>query len=268
MTEPTAEEIRANLEEVTSRLLAAHQKHCQTLQEAGELPPPVPRLVAISKTKSPACVQSAYNAGCRIFGENYAQELIEKAVVLPRDIQWHFVGHLQSNKVKDLIGRVKNLSMVETVDSEKLSMKLNQAVEQSWPSGARLNVLVQVNTSGEESKSGVKPADAVGIANFIVASCPNLAFRGLMTIGMPDYSSTPENFRCLSECRRDVAKALGVDAASLELSMGMSGDFENAIHMGSTNVRVGSSIFGPRHTPSEELNANAVRDLAPSTQRM
>lgn len=136
--------------------------------------------------------------------------------------------------------------MVETVDTEKLASKLNAAVEGAGRS--RLPVFIQVNTSGEESKYGVEPgADCVKLAQYIAKDCPNLQLAGLMTIGMPDYTSRPENFSCLSQCRKDVAEAVGVSENDLELSMGMSGDFEAAIEMGSTNVRVGSTIFGARN---------------------
>ena len=107
--------------------------------------------------------------------------------------------------------------------------------------------MVQVNTSGEESKSGVEPgAPVVDLAKHIAEECANLRFRGLMTIGMPDYTSRPENFEALRKCREEVCAALDVDPEEVELSMGMSGDFEAAIEMGSDSVRVGSSIFGAR----------------------
>jgi PLP dependent protein len=103
-----------------------------------------------------------------------------------------------------------------------------------------------VNTSGEESKFGVMPDAAVPLAQHVHKKCPHLRLAGLMTIGQPDYSSRPENFTCLVEVRRAVAGALAMDPGELELSMGMSGDFEQAIEMGSTNVRIGSTIFGAR----------------------
>lgn len=203
------------------------------------------RLVAVSKTKPAAAVQEAYDAGHRDFGENYVQELIEKAPVLPSDIRWHFIGHLQSNKVKALVEGVPSLAAVETVDSEKLATKLNAAIAAAGRPA--LPVFVQVNTSGEESKHGLDPgAPTVALAQHIAEQCPNLRLAGLMTIGMPDYSSRPENFECLARCRAEVAAALGAAESDFELSMGMSGDFEAAIEMGSTNVRVGSTIFGAR----------------------
>ena len=203
------------------------------------------RLVAVSKTKPASAVQEAYDAGHRDFGENYVQELLDKAPVLPSDIRWHFIGHLQSNKAKALVEGVPSLTMVETIDSEKLANKLDAAV--GGAGRPPLTVFVQVNTSGEESKYGVDPGEAcVSLAKHIANTCPNLKLAGLMTIGMPDYSSRPENFECLAQCRKEVAAAVGVPADQLELSMGMSGDFEAAIEMGSTNVRVGSTIFGAR----------------------
>lgn len=208
------------------------------------------RLVAVSKTKPASDVREAYEAGQRDFGENYVQEVLEKAPVLPQDIRWHFIGHLQSNKVKALIEGVPSLFMVQTVDSEKLANKLDSAVGAAQR-GTPLSVLVQVNTSGEESKYGVVPEECVALAQHIARNCSNLHLAGLMTIGMPDYSSRPENFACLADCRKQVADSLGLKESDLELSMGMSGDFEAAIEMGSTNVRVGSTIFGARVYPDK-----------------
>lgn len=229
--------IGAALKDVTSRMTQAASK-------AGR-PQEGIRLVAVSKTKPVEALQEAYDAGQRVFGENYVQEMLEKAPLLPKDISWHFIGHLQSNKVKAVLEGVPNLAMVETVDTIKLADKLNTA----WANTGRqppLSVMVQVNTSGEESKYGVEPADVVPLATHIASKCPQLRLAGLMTIGMPDYTSRPENFKLLSECRDAAAKALGLEPSSLELSMGMSGDFEQAVEMGSTNVRVGSTIFGAR----------------------
>ncbi|XP_022724024.1 pyridoxal phosphate homeostasis protein-like isoform X3 [Durio zibethinus] len=209
------------------------------------------RLVAVSKTKPVSVIRQVYDAGHRYFGENYVQELVEKAPQqLPEDIEWHFIGNLQSNKVKPLIAGVPNLAMVETVDDEKIANHLNRVVGSFGRKP--LKVLVQVNTSGEESKSGVEPSGCVELAKHVSLSCPNLQFRGLMTIGMLDYTSTAENFKTLANCRSEVCKALGIPEEQCELSMGMSGDFEQAIEMGSTNVRVGSTIFGAREYPKKK----------------
>ncbi|GAB2284705.1 hypothetical protein Dimus_019158 [Dionaea muscipula] len=212
------------------------------------------RVVAVSKTKPVSLIRQVYVAGHRFFGENYVQEIVEKAPQLPEDIDWHFIGHLQSNKVKTLLSSVPNLAMVQGVDNEKLANTLDRAVSNM---GRRkpLKVLVQVNTSGETSKSGVDPSDCVALATHVKSSCPNLEFCGLMTIGMPDYTSTPENFKTLLNCRTAVCKALRIPEEQCELSMGMSGDFELAIEMGSTIVRIGSTIFGPREYPNKQANA-------------
>lgn len=204
-----------------------------------------PRLVAVSKTKPLEALQEAYQAGQRSFGENYVQEIIEKAPQMPEDVSWHFIGHLQSNKAKQLLTNVSNLYMLETVDTVKLANVMDKAVANAeWD--RKLNIMVQVNTSGEESKFGVNPGDVLSLCRHVHTECSNLQLAGLMTIGMPDYTSRPENFECLQECRAEVARELGIEADTLELSMGMSGDFEQAIEMGSTNIRVGSTIFGAR----------------------
>ncbi|KAK9084790.1 hypothetical protein Sjap_025201 [Stephania japonica] len=167
------------------------------------------RVVAIGKTKPVSLIRDVYDSGHRCFGENYVQELIDKAPQLPEDIEWHFVGHLQSNKLTD-----------------------------------PLNLFA--------AKSGAEPSDCVELARHVKLSCPNLVFSGLMTIGMKDYTSTPENFKTLSNCRSNVCAALGIAKEQCELSMGMSGDFEQAIEMGSTSVRIGSTIFGPREYPKKQ----------------
>ena len=238
---------RQNVGHPTHRLLFLLQvlARMQTAAARSNRDRPV-RLVAVSKTKPASALQEAYDAGQRDFGENYVQEILDKAPVLPSDIRWHFIGHLQSNKAKALVEGVPSLTMVETIDTEKLANKLDAAV--AALGRPPLTVFVQVNTSGEESKYGVDPEEqCVSLAKHIATNCPHLHLAGLMTIGMPDYSSRPENFECLAKCRKDISEALGVPENDLELSMGMSGDFEAAIEMGSTNVRVGSTIFGARN---------------------
>ncbi|KAL3355725.1 hypothetical protein AABB24_016745 [Solanum stoloniferum] len=208
------------------------------------------RVVAVSKTKPISLITQVYEAGHRCFGENYVQEIIQKAPELPEDIEWHYIGHLQSNKAKQLLTAVPNLAMVHGVDNQKLANYLDRAV--SSIGRQPLKVLVQVNTSGEESKSGVDPSNCIELAKHVKLDCPNLEFSGLMTIGQPDYTSTPENFKTLLNCRTEVCKVLGMAESRCELSMGMSCDFELAIEMGSTNVRIGSTIFGPREYPKRQ----------------
>ena len=202
-----------------------------------------PTLVAVSKTKPAAMLTAAYELGQRNFGENYVQELVSKTSELPSDICWHFIGHLQSNKCRKLVAGVPNLFVVETVDSAKIARTLNRVCVDLK---RNLSVLVQVNTSGEASKYGVSPADCVGLVKVVVEECPRLRFAGLMTIG--DYSPTPKPdcFKRLCACRDAVEKELKIDFKDKQLSMGMSADFELAVSMGSTSVRVGSALFGAR----------------------
>lgn len=244
-----------NLELVLQKIEAAFAK----VENTGQ---PFPQLVAVSKTKPLGLVIEAYNAGQKAFGENYIQELVEKSnneeleVKCP-EIQWHFIGRLQSNKIK-LLTSVPNLAMVQTVSSLKIANLLNSAWQKV--SSRPLDVLIQVNTSGEErnllgsisfviEKGGVAVSDLVDLYKAVFECCPHLNLRGLMTIGRYGYDENLEpnpDFSCLYDCRNMVCDALGISKHSLHLSMGMSSDYEMAITMGSTLVRVGSHIFGSR----------------------
>lgn len=210
-----------------------------------ELKRPPPRLVAVSKFQSEESILEAYNAGQRHFGENYVQELITKASKLPKDIEWHFIGSLQTNKAKPLLRGVPNLSAVESVHSSRCADALQTACIAAGRT-APLHVFLQVCTSAEESKSGCEPGEATAIARHIAAQCPALRLSGLMTIGRLDDPDPAPYFKSLRLVRAEVAQALSVPEAELELSMGMSADFPVAIREGSTNVRVGSTIFGAR----------------------
>jgi len=224
-----------------------------------EIISPKARLVAVSKTKSPPLIEAAYSIGHRHFGENYAQEIMEKAPLLPSDIQWHFIGHLQSNKVNKLLSTVKNLWAVETVDSPKLANVLSKAVIQN--NHDPLNIFIQVNTSGEAQKSGISPQEAVKLAKEIYENTnkkyDGLILKGLMTIGKLEGDASVD-FQCLVDCRKEVADALGIDTSKLELSMGMSHDYELAARMGSTNIRVGSTIFGPKVYTKEQNQGKSL----------
>ena len=241
-------DIARNLEEVRSRV----ETSCK---DAGRLVDSV-RLVAVSKTKPLSYIKEAYyESGQTVFGENYAQELEEKAQEMgadenyKNDIQWHFIGGLQSNKAAKLVKNVVPYGklVVETVNSEKVANKLDNAMTNNFlgedDEALLLDVFVQINTSGEESKSGVSVDDSIGLCKHVIENCKRLNLKGVMTIGAPGDVDCLEG---LGKCRDLVADALSRDPASIELSMGMSGDFETAIAKGSTNVRVGSTIFGQR----------------------
>jgi len=233
-----------------SHLLEVELKWQQKKKQEQDAHYKFPRLVAVSKTKPVSDILEAYSCGQRHFGENYIQELAEKSVdkqilEMCPDICWHFIGHLQRNKVNKLIS-VVNLFMVETVDSTKLA----DALDASWGKANKTNklkVMVQVNTSGEENKGGVPHTDVNSLFNHICENCSNLEAVGLMTIGAYNYdlSLGPNpDFLSLVECHKQLYSD-GTDEVS-ELSMGMSSDYEHAIELGSTNVRIGSTIFGPR----------------------
>ena len=223
--------------------------------------PPV-RLVAVSKLKPANDILALHSAPHHHlhFGENYQQELLQKSTLLPREIRWHFIGALQTNKCKPLAEQIPNLWCVESVDTEKKADQLEKGraalagkEEEGLDGVVPLRVFVQVNTSGEEEKSGVEPeGGAAKLCRHIREQCPHLKLQGVMTIGAIARSqgakegAENEDFVRLREVRDRVAEELGVQDADLELSMGMSEDFESAIRCGSNEVRVGSTIFGQR----------------------
>jgi len=200
---------------------------------------PIPRLLAVSKTQPAAAVAALADWGQRAFGENYVQEAIAKIEALrDRDLEWHLIGHLQSNKCREVAG---HFDSVQSLDRAKLVEALNHHRADDRPP---LNVLIQVNADGEAGKSGCAPAEIAGLAR-AVAAAPRLRLRGLMAIPepTPDFSRRRQTFRQLrgwfDELQREHP---GMDT----LSMGMSEDFELAIAEGATMVRIGSALFGPR----------------------
>ncbi|KAE8403558.1 hypothetical protein BDV37DRAFT_133265 [Aspergillus pseudonomiae] len=245
----------SNLGSVTSRVTAAATKATTESR-------PI-RLIAVSKLKPAADVLALHQppAAHLHFGENYLQELQEKSKLLPPTIKWHFIGGLQSNKCVTLARDVRGLWAVESVDSEKKASLLDKGWGErseelrATDQESQLRVFVQVNTSGEENKSGVDPVSgAVSLCRFIREKCPRLKLQGVMTIGAIARSkaTTPEteneDFVCLRETRDRIVRELELEGedARLELSMGMSEDFEGAIALGSDEVRVGTTIFGQR----------------------
>nr|XP_040049158.1 pyridoxal phosphate homeostasis protein [Gasterosteus aculeatus aculeatus] len=250
-----SEEVGKALQSVVDRVNQAAARRPKTLPAAP------PRLVAVSKTKPPEMVVEAYRQGQRNFGENYVNELVDKAsdplVDSCPEIQWHFIGHLQKKNVNNLLS-VPNLLLVETVDSAGLADKVNSSWQRVRGAGAqRLKVMVQLNTSGEQSKHGLPPEETVATVKHIVSKCSALHFLGLMTIGRYGYdlSLGPNpDFQMLLARRQEVCDGLKLPLEDVELSMGMSTDFEHAIEVGSTNVRVGSIIFGNREYPNSAGN--------------
>lgn len=225
--------VAANLKIINDRI------RCAALQ-AGRDPASV-RLVAVSKTKPAAAVDEAARAGQLLFGENYVQELVAKAREVVQPVEWHFIGHLQSNKVRQIAGLV---TMIHSVDR----LSLAEEIDRQWGKlGRECPVLVEVNIACEATKCGTSTTELFDLVRR-VAALPHLRVRGLMT--MPPFFDDPEGARpYFRELRRLAAEiaAAGIPRVEMtELSMGMSGDFEVAIAEGATLVRVGSAIFGER----------------------
>ncbi|SCY84515.1 YggS family pyridoxal phosphate-dependent enzyme [Desulfoluna spongiiphila] len=213
----------------------------EAAEKAGRNPDEI-RLVAVSKIKPAEMVKEAMDAGQKIFGENYIQEAVAKIEEIgSTSIEWHFIGHLQSKKSKYAAGA---FALIHSVDSLKLAREIDK---QAAKKGVVQPILIQVNTSGEKSKSGTTAEDAVELVRE-VATLEHIAVKGLMT--MPAFFDDPEGARpYFRELRliRDRIAALGFPGVEMkELSMGMSGDFEVAIEEGATLVRVGTAIFGAR----------------------
>jgi len=199
------------------------------------------RLLAVSKLHSPQDILTLFHAGQPMFGENYVQEALGKMALLPEHISWHFIGHLQTNKVKSVVGR---FDLVHGVDSLKLARSLQSQAEAR---GVVQDVLVQVNLAEEKQKSGIAQADLLPVAEFLAAS-PSLRWQGLML--MPPFFDDPDRARPYFARLRELAETLrtGFGLPLPELSMGMTGDFEAAIEEGATLVRIGTRIFGERGT--------------------
>jgi PLP dependent protein len=223
--------IADNLQAVRGRISSA-------ARAAGRDPAAV-SLLAVSKTHAPALIREAHAAGQRAFGENYVQEAEAKmASLADLPLEWHLVGPLQSNKTRAVAER---FHWVHTVDREKVARRLS---EQRPPGLAPLEVLVQVNVSGEASKSGVAPSAAPALAR-AVAALPRLRLRGLMAVPEPTPNAQLQRAR-FRELRGIFASLQREGFALDTLSMGMSEDLEAAIAEGSTLVRIGTAIFGKR----------------------
>lgn len=225
--------IRDNLDRVEENIRTACARAGRSREDV--------RLIAVSKTKPVAMLKEAYDAGCRDFGENKVQEIVDKYDRLPNDIRWHMIGHLQRNKVKYIIDKV---CMIHSVDSERLAEEISsQAVRH----GTVMPVLIEVNIGNEESKFGVRPDDTEELLRKI-SSLEGIKVKGLMTV--PPPAAVPEDnrvyFRQLYKLYVDIKEQKIDNIEMNELSMGMSGDYQTAIEEKATYVRVGTAIFGER----------------------
>ncbi|MBY8315726.1 YggS family pyridoxal phosphate-dependent enzyme [Vibrio fluvialis] len=227
--------IQQNLEHITSQIENAQQK-CGRPRSSVQL-------LAVSKTKPVEAILEAAQAGQRAFGENYVQEGCDKVQFFAEhhpelDLEWHFIGPLQSNKTRQI---AEHFDWMHTIDRAKIAQRLSEQRPAHLPP---LQVLIQVNTSGEASKSGTSENDLFTLAE-LISGLPNLTLRGLMSIpeNVSDYPSQLAAFRQLAALKDRLAEKYdGIDT----LSMGMSGDMEAAIEAGSTIVRIGTAIFGQR----------------------
>ena len=226
--------LKENYDKVQEKIAAVCDQSGRDVQEV--------TLVAVSKTKPASMIQELYEHGCRDFGENYVQELVEKYDLLPKDIRWHMIGHLQRNKVKYIIDKV---AMIHSVDSLRLAQEISkQAVKHN----VQADILIEINIANEETKFGIDAGDTIQLVREI-AELPNIHIKGLMTIA--PFVENPEDnrlyFRRIHQLSVDITKE-NIDNVSMDvLSMGMTGDYMVAIEEGATMVRVGTGIFGERN---------------------
>ncbi len=225
--------VAENLEQVRKNIEEACRKVNRDPKEV--------TLIAVSKTKPVELLREAYQAGARCFGENKVQEIMDKYPQLPSDIQWHMIGHLQRNKVKYIVDKVK---MIHSVDSLRLAETIEQ---EALKHQVRVPVLLEVNVAQEESKFGLKMEEVLPLVEK-VSAFPHIHIQGLMTIA--PYVENPEEnrgiFRQLKKLSVDIAAKNINNVTMSVLSMGMTGDYEVAVQEGATMVRVGTGIFGKR----------------------
>jgi len=223
--------------------LAAMRRQIREAAEAAGRDPTTVRLVAVSKTVDSAQVLKAYAAGQRDFAENLVPELMRKAQGLPLDCTWHLIGHLQRNKARQA---VQGAAWIHSVDSVGLLERLERLADEEH---RRPTVLLQVNLSGEATKSGVTSEGAAALLRGAL-QCPHLSCRGLMT--MAPYGASEAELRTVFGGLRRLRDRLQEESGTAlpELSMGMSGDFRVAISEGATLVRIGTAIFGARSYPT------------------
>lgn len=232
----TAQELKDNLKETEKRILAACERSGRKRDEV--------TLIAVSKTKPPDMISTVYGEGIRDFGENKVQEIITKSPLLPTDIKWHMIGHLQRNKVRQVLGKT---CLIHSVDSLRLAQEIERVAEADKIS-EKIPILLEVNIAGEESKYGLSKSETIDLAG-LLSQFRHIAVKGLMTIA-PNVENPEENrllFRDLKQLSVDIISK-NIDNICMDiLSMGMTNDYEVAIEEGATIVRVGTGIFGKRY---------------------
>ena len=224
-----------------SQNLAAISKQIQQFTQQAQRPENSVKLLAVSKTKPISAIEQAISVGQCAFGENYVQEGIEKVQYFANqsELEWHFIGTLQSNKTRLV---AEYFDWVQTIDRLKIAQRLSEQRPINKPA---LNVLLQINISDEDSKSGISPSEMLALAEEI-SQLPNLRLRGLMAIPKPE--SDPEQQRIALEKMYKLFEQLKCHFGGIDtLSMGMTDDMQTAIECGSTMVRIGTAIFGARN---------------------
>lgn len=237
------------LSQISQNLRTVRSQIQHAAEQAGRTPRDI-RLIAVSKTQPASAIHRAFETGQRDYGENYLQDALTKVSTLA-DLQltWHFIGRIQSNKTRSI---AEHFQWVHTVDREKIARRLGDARLASNPD-TPLNICLQVNIDGDANKAGVSPAQVAQLADQCDA-LPGIRVRGLMTILAQSDNPGP-SYEAMATLYESLAPQYGWDT----LSMGMSGDYVAAINAGSTMIRVGTAIFGPR-VASEEPDANAQSD--------
>ena len=226
--------VKENLKTVEENIAAACERSGRRREDV--------TLIAVSKTKPVEMIMEAYDAGIRDFGENKVQELVDKYDKCPGDIRWHLIGHLQTNKVKYIVDKVK---MIHSVDSLKLAEEISK---QAVKHGVNVNILVEVNIADETTKYGISYEDCENLVLQIIG-LPNIFVKGLMCIA-PFTEISEENrkfFKKLCKLDVDIKQKMSNNTFMGVLSMGMTGDYAVAIEEGATHVRVGTGIFGERN---------------------
>lgn len=226
--------LKEQLEQVNSNIQVACDKAKRNREDV--------TLIAVSKTKPIEMLQEAYDLGVRVFGENKVQELVDKYEVLPKDIEWHMIGHLQTNKVKYIVDKVK---LIHSVDSIKLAETIEKEAAKK---DCIANILIEVNVAEEDTKFGLKVEEVIPFIEKI-STFPHIRVKGLMTIA-PFVENAEENrviFDNLRKLSVDI-ETKNIDNTNMSvLSMGMTNDYEVAVEEGATMVRVGTGIFGERN---------------------
>lgn len=226
---------------VKENLKLVEENMINAAKRAGRSPDEV-KLIAVSKTKPVELIMEAYDAGVRDFGENKVQEMVDKYEVMPKDIRWHLIGHLQTNKVKYVVGRA---FLIHSVDSYKLACEISK---EAVKKGVDADILIEVNISNEDSKFGFDKKEVIDFVEN-AAKLPGIHIKGLMTVApfVEDPEENRQIFRDLKQLSVDIINK-NIDNVSMEImSMGMSGDYQVAIEEGASCIRVGTSIFGERN---------------------